>query len=144
MKTVPLSEARGYVQPEQTQASEEARLYAEIAERLIELVNSTSIARVNKWLCVLAQLQQRDHEAELWFLRFQTGDAAWLTLPYSVIGAQTNRSKQAVEQSLQRALPHIAEVRPELASAIAKYRGIKMDCEVGVEFIDKESFQAKH
>jgi len=125
VKTVPLSEARGYAEPVHVAASDEAKLYAEISERILELVMSTGIVRFNRWLSVLAQLRARDHEAELWFIRFQTGDLSWIKRSYAEIGAETGRSKQAVEQSFTRALVDIRSVNPMLADAIAEYRGIK-------------------
>ena len=125
MKTVPLSEACGYTQPEHTASSDEAKLYAEIAERMLELIGSTSISRFNKWLGVLASLQLRDHEAEVWFLRFMTGDVTWLTISYTDIGKTGARSKQAVEQSFDRAMIQLREVKPALADAVVEFRRLR-------------------
>jgi hypothetical protein len=125
VKTVPLSEARGYLVPDQVPSSDESKLYAEIAERMLEVIGLTSISRFNRWLGVLVSLAQRDHEAEVWLLRFQTGDIAWLTKPYSAIGSDSARSKQAVEQSFERALVQLCEVRPALHLAITQLRQLK-------------------
>jgi len=111
--------------PEQMPSSEEAKLYAEIAERMLEIIGTTSIARFNRWLGVLVSLAQRDHEAEVWLLRFQTGDIAWLTKPYSAIGRDSARTKQAVEQSFERAMVQLCEVRPALHAAIVQLRQLK-------------------
>jgi hypothetical protein len=125
MKTVPLSEARGYIQPVQTAASSEAALYAEVSERLLELVSLTSIVRVNGWLGALMNLRERNYVAQLWFLRIQTGDLGWLTKSYGEIGGGTAMTKQAVEQGFDRALDEIKQVRPEVHAAIVEYRSVK-------------------
>ncbi len=125
MKTVPLSEARGYIEQQNVGASEEAKLIAEISERMLELIDATSQAFLVRWLNGLKCFEVRDPVAQLWYLRIQTGDISWHTRPYSSIGNKDGTSKQAVEQSFERALKQVEMVRPSIAKAIRQYRQLK-------------------
>jgi len=118
--------------PEQTASSEEAVLYAEVSERILELVALTSIVRVNGWLGAMMNLRERDYVAQLWFLRIQTGDLTWFTRAYGDIGKDRAMSKQAIEQGFAREMEEVKAVRPEIYKAIVEYRKARMREEANV------------
>lgn len=100
-----------------------ARLVGEICERLVELRELDS-DKANRWLSRICAIRTLPHgDACLaWYLHMQTGDMAALTVSMRDVGGRHCRSKQAVQQELERASSEISSAFPEMAAAIHELR----------------------
>jgi hypothetical protein len=100
-----------------------ARIMAEVAERLVEAwhENPTKTFRWFKRAAGLLELTE-GRAALYWYLRMQTGDLSSLTDSFASIGSGRCRSKQAVQQELERATDDIVRTYPVLASVIHELR----------------------
>ena len=122
MNTVALS---GNLQiPPPPVTSDQARLVAEVAERLIEWSDMACRERVLRWVQRVAGLG-RDCPPAMWiYLRLQTGDMSELTRSYRELGIDRCESKQAVQQELERVMAVLTAHYPEMADAVQELRRI--------------------
>jgi hypothetical protein len=105
------------------QSTELARIFAEISERMIEAIECDP-DHAYCWIRRLAAvLSRQEGPATLyWYFMLQTGDYAALTESLSAIGKRSARSKQAVQQELERATDDLVRIFPAMASAIHELR----------------------
>ena len=96
-----------------------AQIIAEVSERMVEAME-TDPERAFCWLRrITAVLELRDGQAALyWYFMLQTGDYAALTQSMSAIGKRSSRTKQAVQQELERATEDLVRLFPAMAEAI--------------------------
>lgn len=123
MRLVPLEAKHSYVAPE-TERSEEAAIVGEIARHLLELREHVSAKRSAGLIGKLHAIHKAENDA-LWFvLRLLTGDLSEITRSYTDIGKENHRSKQAVQQSLERAIIALELHWPEVAKTVIQLRNI--------------------
>ena len=117
--TVNQQDSRGEVE-----RSQEAAIVAEIAARFIELKQVTSAHRAATLITKMHALKLVHHEA-LWIvMSLLTGDLTEITRPYSDMGVEQGKTKQAVEQERSRAINAITIHFPHLAKAVIELRHI--------------------
>jgi hypothetical protein len=104
----------------------EAAIAGEIASRFVEWAEVRSRPEVEKYVRRMAGLlNDPSGPAGFWiYTRLVTGDLTAITMSYSEIGDAGSRSKQAVQQELERALATIHNHYPELQKAITELRRI--------------------
>lgn len=108
---------------EPNSSTEFAHIIAEVSERMVEAMEIDP-ERTFCWLRrITAVLELREGQAALyWYFMLQTGDYAALTQSMSVIGKRSSRSKQAVQQELERATEDLVRLFPAMAEAIHELR----------------------
>lgn len=112
---------------EHASAPEFERLVAEVCARLVEMWELNH-ARTFKWLRRVLAISQLQGEvgygepALYWYLLLQSGDYAAITDSLTAMGARNNRTKQAVQQEMERATDDLVRLYPELAKAMHELR----------------------
>lgn len=104
--------------------SEEAAIVAEMATRFIELKEATSAHRAATLISKLHALSICHPEALWLVMSLLTGDLSEITRSYRDIGKDAGKSKQAVQQSIERSISAINTHFPKLAIAIIELRHI--------------------
>lgn len=108
----------------EVERSEEAAIWAEIATRLLEVKEVTSAHRASTMISKLHALSVVHPEA-LWIVvSLLTGDLSQITKSYASIGKSSGRTKQAVQQELERVIAYLQLHFPNLAIAIIQLRHI--------------------
>lgn len=126
MQFVPLEARHSYV-PAETERSTEAAIVGELARHFLELRENQSASKASQLLHKLAAIHSVE-PAALWVvLRLLTGDLNEITRSYADIGKENHRTKQGVQQELERVLAAIELHWPQLATAIIQLRNITAD-----------------
>lgn len=109
---------------EQREYTHEAKIYGEIAGRLIELHDGQSqfaspMGRTPMmWLMRAAKLAQDSPPAFWMYLRLQSGDTSDLSATYAELGAKTYRARTTVAIELAKTCALLAQHYPELAKTV--------------------------
>lgn len=126
MQLVPLEARHSYVAAE-TERSQEAAIVGEIARHLLELRETYSASKTSQLIHKFAAIHAVE-PAALWVvLRLLTGDLNEITRSYADIGKENHRTKQAIQQELERVISALELHWPHLAKAIIQLRNITAD-----------------
>ena len=117
MKSIQLNDLVRYDMPEISTASDEAKLYAEVTERFVEL-DEKSYARLFQWVGRVHALMKIGRRVFMWYCFFQSGDHEAIGRTLKEAGARHGCTKQAEEQELKKDLDHARDIFPELVDAI--------------------------
>ena len=117
MKPIRLNELVRYDIPKASTASDEALLYAEIAERCVEL-DEMSWPRFVQWTGRLHALQKIGRRITLWYLFYQSGDHQAIGRTLKEAGLRHDWTKQAEEQELKKELEKARSIFPRLVTCI--------------------------
>jgi predicted component of type VI protein secretion system len=108
----------------EVERSEEAAIVSEMAIRFIELKEATSAHRAASLISKLHALSVMHPEALWLVMALLTGDLSQITRSYADIGKESAKTKQAVQQSIERSIKAINTHFPNLAVAIIELRHI--------------------
>lgn len=124
MRFTPLDQSHADIPHHDSERSEEAAIIAEIARHFLELREKKSESRSAAFLNRLHSIHQVE-PAALWVvLRLLTGDLDEITRSYSDMGKENARSKQAIQQEMERVIIAIDRHWPRLSAAIIQLRSI--------------------
>ncbi len=126
--------------------SKEAAILAEIAVRLVEHSELTSIWRTKAFLRKLYCLTQLDRECVMVFLHIMTGDLSAIVRSYEEEAKQRGLDKQAIQQQVERVIASLLKHFPELAKALVQLRHITAHIGLPVQIgapqkLPREDFQ---
>jgi len=120
MRPVAFDPKLRYELPEVEKKPDAVLLISEVAARLLELSYLRRIHWVGKWLYEMGRIYEFDHFALQLYLEVQTGDMAAMRERYSDRGFRDVKSKQAVQQRLEKALHALKTFRPDAAKIIGE------------------------
>lgn len=108
----------------EVERSEEGAIVGELARRFMDLKEATSAHRAATLISKLHALAVVHPEALWLVMSLLTGDLSEITRSYADIGKESAKSKQAVQQSIERSISAIHIHFPKLAVAIIELRHI--------------------
>lgn len=117
---LPIVENHEHADPYSRYNTHRARVVAEIAERLIELAEVESIARVALLLNSLSCISMRSMDALRWSLIILSGDQTIISKTYQEIAnsrSDTGVSRQAIHQELTRVRDALEKFSPAVGAA---------------------------
>lgn len=95
-----------------------------ICERLLEWKERESAHRATTFISKLHALMLINPAAFWLVCRLMTGDLSEITRSYAEIGKENGRTKQAVQQEIERVISHVGIHFPQLAKALIDLRHI--------------------
>lgn len=142
MRPVPLSDNLADKSSQGGGRTEEAAIHAEIAERIIELREIVGENRTVGFFQRMCSVWEVEPPAFWMVQRLLTGDLSQITISYTAMGKEQNKSKQAVQQEIERIIAAVRPHFPEVANAIVQMRSISARLEgarVGVSVSNREA-----
>ena len=116
-------------------ASEEARIMAEIFERLLE-IEQTKLGEAKVFIRRLATLADTSERAFVMVLRFGSGDTGALLRSYEEQVAKRGVTRQCAHWQWQEDIRAVKYTFPELAALLAEYRETVKHREDGMSAAD--------
>lgn len=124
MRSVPLSDNLADKSHQGGARSEEAAIHGEIAERILELKKLVGPMRTVGLFQKMMSIWQVEPAAFWVVTRLLTGDLSEITMSYTAQGKELGRSKQAVQQEMERVIIAIRPHYPLLADTIIQLRSV--------------------
>lgn len=137
MHTIPLN-AQTRADPRTLERGEEAAIAGEIARHLLEYSETTSKSRCVMLIQKLGTLAALDPPTLFFTLRLLSGDLSEVTRSYSDLGKESGRSKQAVQQEIERSLAKLRLYFPELEQALVSLRQITAHYDNGTSDVSQK------
>jgi len=111
----------------QARSADEGAIMCEISARIVELMDMPGI-RIKSWIRLLNMLFMTSINVAWLYITIQTGDLKVITKSYKAMGDEEARTKQAVQQELEKTIQMMDKACPELSRAIVQLRAITADC----------------